>query len=99
MEVQKLKTKKKERLKKETKSIDREERNDFLKENIAGRRVQDLAVLKRFKRIAASDEKNNYIRAIYPSRASVALKNILTICNLKKKKIRRNLTSPYPRFY
>ena len=35
--------------------------------------VQDLAVLMRIKRAAESDEKNSYIIAIYPSRASLAL--------------------------
>ena len=39
--------------------------------------VQDLAVLKRIKRAAESDEKNNYIIAIYPSRALLALKVFL----------------------
>ena len=38
--------------------------------------VQDLAVLKRIKRAAESDEKNSYIIMIYPSRASLALINI-----------------------
>ena len=36
--------------------------------------VQDLAVLKRIKGGVESDEKNNFIIAIIPSRASLTLK-------------------------